>query len=93
MNPLQSLLDRWQQEAEILRAHGATEAANTKERDARQLQEALTQHDLETLTIREAAQESGYSQAQLRRLVSQGKLPRGGIPRGALPRKPHLEAS
>ena len=82
---LRTLLDRWQREAETLRRHGAPAQADALDNHCRELGEALIQHDLESLTLHEAAQESGYSESQLRRTFP-GKQ---RIPRGALPRKPH----
>jgi len=60
---------------------------------ARELEAEAERHDAEALTIREAAQESGYSQAHLRDMVRQGVLPATGtdgpvrVRRGDLPRR------
>lgn len=87
MNPggtIRLLLDRWQGEAETLRQRGAPAQADALLACCRELEEALTQHDLETLTIRDAAAESGYSESQLRRMFKGQPT----VSRGALPRKP-----
>lgn len=86
---LQALLDRWRQAAELLRRHGAPALADAKEADCRELEAALTQHDLEELDLGQAAAESGYSASQLRRTFPGRKR----IPRGALPRKPKPKAA
>lgn len=64
---LAQIATRWRAEAELLRAHGATEAAATKERDAAELEEALRQHELEELTPTQAAAERGCDPTTIRR--------------------------
>ena len=86
---LRALLDRWQAEAETLRQRGAPAQADALAACCRELEEALVAHDLERLTISEAAAESGYSASRLRRMFKGQQR----VPRGALPRKPHLKAS
>ncbi len=82
---IRALLDRWKGEAETLRLRGAPAAADALQACARELEEALRQHELESLTVKEAAGETGYSESQLRRGWYKG---RDRMPRGALPRKP-----
>jgi hypothetical protein len=84
-----SLLARWRQAADTLRRHGAAQLADAKEADCQELEAALVQVELETLTIRKAASESGYSASQLRRMFPGQER----VPRGALPRKPHPKMS
>lgn len=87
---VRSLLDRWQTEAETLRRRGAPAQADALEACCRELEAALHEHELESLTITQAAAESGYSESQLRRIFKG----RSTVSRGALPRKPkHGEAA
>jgi AraC-like DNA-binding protein len=80
---LAALVDRWRTDAETLRRRGAVAQADAAETFARDLEEALEAHRLETLDVHEAARESGYSESQLRRIFK-GRP----ITRAALPRKP-----
>jgi hypothetical protein len=98
MKPVETLVQAWRSEADTLRRVGAGEAAATTERRAAELEEALREQNLEELAVREAAQESGYSEEHLRQLVRDGKLPDSRSPgskgpitirRCDLPRKPH----
>jgi len=86
---VRQLLDRWQQASDTLRQRGAPAQADALDACCRELETALTQHDLESLTIPEAATESGYSESQLRRMFRGQRH----VTRGALPRKPHLQVS
>ena len=88
-SPLRALLARWQAEAGLLRRRGAPAQADALEGCCRELAEALAAEELEALSIPQAAEESGYSESQLRRMFKGQRR----IPRGALPRKPHLKAS
>lgn len=94
---LNALPARWREEAERLRALEAHGQAAAFEQAARELEAAIAARANETLTIREAAAESGYSEEHLRRLVRQGDLPvvrnagprsRIRVRRGDLPAKP-----
>ena len=94
---LAELLASWREEAKILRRNGATDFATLKELDAPQLELCLREVELEHLTPTQAAQESGYSEAHLRRLQTEGKLRNLGTShrpryaRGDLPRKPRRQ--
>ena len=63
------------------------------ESSAAQLEEAFRDDDEATLTLTDAARESGYSTDHLARLVREGKIPNAGRPsapriaRRHLPRK------
>ena len=87
------LVDRWRQEAEILRGRGATLQADVLLSCATDLEADERAQALEPLTLQEAARESGYSYSALQKLVATGKLPNVGSPhrprvrRGLLPRK------
>lgn len=74
-SPMGELATRWRSEAEFLRAHGALEAAITKERDASELESTWQAWYVEELTISQAATESGYSPDRLRELVREGRIP------------------
>lgn len=98
LDPLEQLVSqvvaRWREEAKLLRAHGAAEAAMTKERDAADLEQEARAFSLEGLTLDQAAEESGYSYSALQKMVSTGRMVNVGSPgqprirRGDLPRKP-----
>ena len=87
--------------AELLRQHGAGEAASTCEQVARELERDFHEWWLAELTVSEASIESGYSPDRLRELVREGRLPdprpEGSvgeiwIRRADLPRRPNLAA-
>lgn len=97
MNPLEALLDRWREEAAILRRRGATGRADLVESLAAELEDAWAAYWRVELSVERAAEESGYSPAYLRDLVRKGKIPdarpdgsqgRIRIRREHLPRKP-----
>jgi len=94
MDSLLRLAERWKSEAKLLRRHGCESAATTAELHAGQLRDALTEAELETLTLEEAAEESGYSYGHLSDLLREGVLRNAGrkgaprIRRSDLPRKP-----
>ena len=75
MKPVDALVTRWRSEADTLRLVGAGEAAATTERRAAELEEAIREQQFEELSVRDAAQESGYSEEHLRQMVRDGKLP------------------
>jgi hypothetical protein len=83
----------WRDRAGDLRPY-APAAAVAWERAADELDEALREAADESLTIGEAAAESGYSERRLRELIAAGQIPQAGrrhaprIRRGDLPRRP-----
>lgn len=94
MNPgLDALADEWREKAEDLRQYGADAQAQTLEAAADDLEERVAAIRLQTLTLREAAEESGYSYSRLQEMVGD-ELENVGEPgaprvrRGDLPRKP-----
>ena len=93
------LADQWEADARLLREYGQESVANVAELHAYQLREALRAAADESLTLAEAAAESGYSKRRLRELVSQGSVPNAGrkgaprIRRGDLPRKAQAESN
>jgi DNA-directed RNA polymerase specialized sigma24 family protein len=78
------LAERWRADADLLRRRGAPHQADSLETCARELEETLTQFELEQLTPQDAAAETGYSAGQIRRLFPGRKR----IPRRELPKKP-----
>jgi len=91
---LASLAAQWLERAAHLRAYGAEGQALTLEHASAELRGALATADAESLTLEQAAAESGFSADHLRHLVASGALPNAGrkgaprIARGALPKKP-----
>ena len=96
---LACLADKWEADATKLREYGQESAARVAELHAHQLREALRAAADESLTLAEAAAESGYSKRRLRELVSEGSVPNAGrkgaprIRRGDLPRKAKATAN
>ena len=96
---LSELASRWADEAGSLARWGDDRGATILRRCATELDVAARQHDLEALTIPQAAEESGYSRDHLRALVASGEIPNAGkkgsprIRRCDLPMKPGARAS
>ena len=90
---LLDLANGWIKDAKFLREHGASEAATTSEKHAREVVEAVKQAEDEELTLDEAAAASGYARRTLREKVSSGEIPNAGrknaprIRRGDLPKR------
>jgi len=74
-NSLSDLAARWLQEADLLDRYGCSSVAETCRMHADELEAAWKEWEGEELTIKEAAQESGYSPEQLRKLVRDGEIP------------------
>ena len=93
MRRAHDLAAHWRAEADLLRRRGADANAATLESCADELEEALHEHDLEALTLKEAEQESGFSYSALQKMVASDELPNVGekqrprVRRGDLPRK------
>ena len=94
LDPLTALIERWRDEAAVLRANGADALAQVKERDADQLEAAWRELQLQEMTLDQAQRACGYSKDHLRRLMRDGELRnvgRKGRPRVLrcdLPQKP-----
>ena len=90
----EGLSHRWREEAKTFRHRGADQQALLLESCACELELAIQEDSLESLTLREAADESGYSYSALQKMVARGELPNVGeknkplVRRGDLPRKP-----
>jgi hypothetical protein len=86
----------WRERAAELRRYGADAQACTLEHAAAELEAVEREHEGKLLSIEEAAQESGYSEEHLRRLVREGAVPNAGrrgkplIRLKDLPRKPPM---
>ena len=87
----------WRRQAKTLRRYGGETPAVALESCAAQLEATLKERDEMTLSVTEAARESGYSTDHLGRLVRDGKIPNAGRPgapriaRRHLPRKAPVE--
>ena len=77
---IEVLPDSWQTQAETLREYGGETPAVALESCAAQLEAVRRQRDEATLTLTDAARESGYSTDDLGRLVRDGKIPNAGRP-------------
>lgn len=95
MESLKALADAWKAEAATLvRRYGDERTAHVCRLHAAELEEAIRAAEDETLTLTQAARESGYSSDHLRHLVADGTIPNAGekgrprIRRGDLPLKP-----
>lgn len=90
--PLADLPGAFRNKASALRRDGgADQPAVAWERAAALVEEALTAHLNEPLTMEEAVIESGYTRSHLRRLSREGKMPiepDGTVVRRHLPKKP-----
>lgn len=90
---LAALLTRWRETAATLRSEGYTQGADMTERRATELEDCLTALDAETLSVSQAASESGYSAEHVRRMLSENPTLNAGrkgkplIRRSDLPRK------
>ena len=87
----------WRRRAKSLRRYGGDTPAVAIERCADDLDATLAERDETTLSLVEAARESGYTRDHLGRLVRDGKIPNAGRPgapriaRVDLPRKAPAE--
>lgn len=73
-----ALLERWEQELEVLRRCGATEAASTRERDIEDLRAWWTERQYDLLTLGEAAHYSGLAQGTVANKIRSGEIPNAG---------------
>ena len=96
---VESLPVAWRKRAKALRRYGGDTPAVALDRCADDLEAMLRERDETTLSLVEAAQESGYSADHLGRLVRDGRIPNAGRPgapriaRVHLPRKAHTQPS
>ncbi|MGH7628447.1 MAG: hypothetical protein ACREOF_03500 [Gemmatimonadales bacterium] len=91
---LADLVARWRDEAAPFQTRGARAATEAAESYATELEAWSREHELEAITLEQAAAESGYTYSALEKMVRRKELPnvgRKGAPRvrrGDLPRKP-----
>ncbi len=90
---VETLPATWRRQAKALRRYGGETPAVVLDRCAADLEDTLRERDETTLSLTQAARESGYSADHLGRLVREGKIPNAGRPgapriaRRHLPRK------
>ena len=90
---VETLPATWRRQAKALRRYGGETPAVVLDRCAADLEDTLRERDETTLSLTQAARESGYSADHLGRLVRDGKIPNAGRPgapriaRRHLPRK------
>lgn len=93
-DPFKDLVQRWRDDAEVLRRHGRGDQADRLERRADEVERALRDRRYQELTVAEVAEIGGYSESRLRTLLSEGKIENVGEPgaprirRADVPRKP-----
>ena len=80
----------WRKQAKSLRRYGGDTTAVAIERCADDLDATLAERDETTLSLVEAARESGYSRDHLGRLVRDGKIPNAGRPNAPRIARRHL---
>lgn len=90
---LRDLLARWRRDADVLALYGVDHLARLCKQHAAEIEAALRAKGDESLSLAEAARESGYSTDHLRHLVAAGTIPNVGrrhrpqVRRADLPRK------
>ena len=77
---VEGLPANWRRQAKELRRYGGETPATALESCAAELEATLVERDETTLSLVEAARESGYSSDHLGRLVRDGKIPNAGRP-------------
>ncbi len=78
MNGLPELAGDWRRRAELLRTHGAEEAAKTCDALAAELEASISERENELLTLAQAQVVCGYSRDHLARLIRNGAIPNAG---------------
>ena len=77
---VETLPATWRRQAKALRQYGGDTPAVALESCAAELEATLRKRDETTLSLTEAARESGYSADHLGRLVRDGRIPNAGRP-------------
>lgn len=94
MDVFQSLIARWREDSATLHLYGDERGAHVCQLHAEQVEAAVRKWREEVLTLRQAAEESGYSEDRLGKLISKGEIPNAGrkhaprLRRADLPLKP-----
>ncbi len=95
VEPLHDLCERWLDEAETFDRRGLDDAASMARSYAGELDDAIHAWRTQSLTLQEAAEESGYAYSTLQQRVAEGKIPNAGesgsprIRRCDLPTRPN----
>ena len=87
---VEALPATWRTQAKALRRYGGETPAVALESCAAELEATLRERDETTLSLTEAARESGYSADHLGRLVRDGKIPNAGRPGAPRIARSHL---
>lgn len=90
---LEGLQQKWREDVATLRRYGAVTHAQIVEMCAFELHSAVTEWELEQLTLAQSVEESGYGYSALQKMVASGELENVGskgaprIRRRDLPKK------
>jgi len=93
-SPIERLAAEFLERASEARRIGLSPVAEVWTEAARVVEQAIMEHEFDVLTVREAAELSGYSAKTIRSYVQDGHLTNMGrkgsprVKRGELPRKP-----
>ncbi len=90
MKALADLAERWRDEAVVLRRCGHERTATLCETHATEVEQAWRAYLFEPLSIKQAAEETGYSESRLYSLVEGGAVNNAGKPGGPLVRRADL---
>jgi len=72
------LLEKWRADAAVLRQRGAERQAEALESCIEELLTWLREYEMETLTLQQAAEETGFSYSAMQKKVARGELPNAG---------------
>jgi hypothetical protein len=87
---LRHLSAKWIEDASRMKLYGAASQATALLRAADDLLHVLSTIENDTLSLTDAARESGYSADHLGRLVRRGEIPNAGRPGAPRIRRTHL---
>ncbi len=74
------LVESWREEAALFRRRGLNQAADLTESHAADLEAAVREYRLATLTLTEAATETGLRYDTIQGKVASGEIPNAGRP-------------
>ena len=74
------LVESWREEAALFRRRGLNQAADVAESYAADLEAAVREYRLATLTLTEAAAETGLKYDTIQRKVASREIPNAGSP-------------
>jgi hypothetical protein len=72
--PVDALIARWRENISTLQRCGCAEAATTLGSCVTELEAALVEEELESLTLAEAVEQSGFSYSSLQKRLASGQL-------------------